>query len=114
MRKVGSHWDAFDRLILCAGLGGHVDDHARVASVNYFGVTDLLDWIVDKVPAPAVKSMELPGSAVSGIPSQLPSTLTPGPTWMISPMRDGSGGACRKRPLELKRIAPNWQRSRTS
>ncbi len=31
-----------DRLLLCAGLGGHIGDNAKVASVNYFGVVDLL------------------------------------------------------------------------
>jgi NAD(P)-dependent dehydrogenase (short-subunit alcohol dehydrogenase family) len=36
---------ALDRLVLCAGLGPHVDDFAKVASVNYFGAVDLLDGL---------------------------------------------------------------------
>jgi NAD(P)-dependent dehydrogenase (short-subunit alcohol dehydrogenase family) len=32
-----------DRILLCAGLGGHIDDSALVASVNYFGAVALLD-----------------------------------------------------------------------
>jgi len=36
---------ALDRLVLCAGLGVHVDDSARIASVNYFGAVDLLDGL---------------------------------------------------------------------
>ena len=32
-----------DRLLLCAGLGGHVGNNAMVASVNYFGAIELLD-----------------------------------------------------------------------
>jgi NAD(P)-dependent dehydrogenase (short-subunit alcohol dehydrogenase family) len=34
---------ALDRLVLCAGLGSHVEDLARIASVNYFGAVELLD-----------------------------------------------------------------------
>jgi NAD(P)-dependent dehydrogenase (short-subunit alcohol dehydrogenase family) len=36
-----------DRLVLCAGLGAHVDDLTEVASVNYFGAVDLLDGLKD-------------------------------------------------------------------
>jgi NAD(P)-dependent dehydrogenase (short-subunit alcohol dehydrogenase family) len=36
-----------DRLVLCAGLGAHVDPPSRVASVNYFGAVDLLDGLLD-------------------------------------------------------------------
>ncbi len=32
-----------DGLVLCAGLGAHVEDLAAIASVNYFGAVDLLD-----------------------------------------------------------------------
>ena len=38
---------ALDRLVLCAGLGPHVEDAAKIASVNYFGAVDLLDGLVD-------------------------------------------------------------------
>ena len=34
-----------DRLVVAAGLGGHVEDLAAVASVNYFGAVELLDGL---------------------------------------------------------------------
>ena len=34
-----------DGTVLCAGLGGHIGENATVASVNYFGVADLLDGL---------------------------------------------------------------------
>jgi len=36
-----------DRLVLAAGLGGHLDDGALVARVNYFGAVSLLDGFRD-------------------------------------------------------------------
>jgi NAD(P)-dependent dehydrogenase (short-subunit alcohol dehydrogenase family) len=38
---------ALDRLVLCAGLGSHLDDLPLVASVNYFGTIDVLDGLKD-------------------------------------------------------------------
>jgi NAD(P)-dependent dehydrogenase (short-subunit alcohol dehydrogenase family) len=38
--------DEIDRLVLCAGLGAHVDDLAKIVSVNYFGAVDLLDGLL--------------------------------------------------------------------
>lgn len=35
-----------DRLVLCAGVGGHVEDPALVASLNYFGTVALLDGLL--------------------------------------------------------------------
>lgn len=35
-----------DGLVLCAGLGGHIDDTVSVAEVNYFGVVELLDGLL--------------------------------------------------------------------
>jgi hypothetical protein len=32
-----------DRLVVCAGIGGHLPDLAKIASVNYFGAVDVLD-----------------------------------------------------------------------
>lgn len=40
-----------DRLVLCAGLGGHVEDPALVASVNYFGAVALLDGLLPDLRA---------------------------------------------------------------
>jgi NAD(P)-dependent dehydrogenase (short-subunit alcohol dehydrogenase family) len=34
-----------DRLLVCAGVGGHIGDNSLVASVNYFGAVDLLDGL---------------------------------------------------------------------
>ncbi|RMF22474.1 MAG: SDR family oxidoreductase [Deltaproteobacteria bacterium] len=36
-----------DGLVLCAGLGAHVEDFRAIASVNYFGAVDLLDDLRD-------------------------------------------------------------------
>ena len=36
-----------DRLVLAAGLGGHLDDGQLVAKVNYFGAVSLLDGLRD-------------------------------------------------------------------
>ncbi len=36
-----------DQLVCCAGLGPHVDPATLVASVNYFGVVDLLDGLLE-------------------------------------------------------------------
>jgi NAD(P)-dependent dehydrogenase (short-subunit alcohol dehydrogenase family) len=59
--------EGLDRLILCAGLGGHVDDHACVASVNYFGVTDLLDGLL-----PSLRRGESPAAvAIASNSAQL-------------------------------------------
>jgi len=49
--------DGIDRLVPCAGLGPHVEDAARIVSVNYFGAVDLLDGLKDLLsgrPAAAV------------------------------------------------------------
>lgn len=40
---------SIDRLLLAAGLGGHLDDGALVARVNYFGAVELLDGLEDAV-----------------------------------------------------------------
>ena len=36
-----------DRLVLAAGIGGHIDDGQLVARVNYFGTVELLDGMKD-------------------------------------------------------------------
>jgi NAD(P)-dependent dehydrogenase (short-subunit alcohol dehydrogenase family) len=36
---------ALDRLVLCAGLGTHVEDLAMIASVNYFGAVEVMDGL---------------------------------------------------------------------
>jgi NAD(P)-dependent dehydrogenase (short-subunit alcohol dehydrogenase family) len=48
-----------DGLVLCAGLGGHIQDNARVLSVNYFGAVDLLDGFL-----PALRSGRDPATVV--------------------------------------------------
>lgn len=35
-----------DRLVTCAGIGGHVRPRSRVVSVNYFGAVDVLDGLL--------------------------------------------------------------------
>ena len=36
-----------DRLVLCAGLGAHIDDLALIPSVNYFGAVALIDALLE-------------------------------------------------------------------
>jgi len=38
---------ALDRLVVCAGVGTHVEDLRQIASVNYFGAVDVLDGLLD-------------------------------------------------------------------
>jgi NAD(P)-dependent dehydrogenase (short-subunit alcohol dehydrogenase family) len=38
---------ALDRLVLCAGLGAHIDDIALIPSVNYFGAVTLMDALLE-------------------------------------------------------------------
>lgn len=38
-----------DRLVVCAGLGPHVDDFPLIASVNYFGAVRLLDGLLGEL-----------------------------------------------------------------
>jgi NAD(P)-dependent dehydrogenase (short-subunit alcohol dehydrogenase family) len=40
---------ALDRLVVCAGLGAHVEDLARIASVNYFGAVDVMDGLLGEL-----------------------------------------------------------------
>ena len=40
-----------DRLVIAAGLGGHLDDGALVARVNYFGAVSVLDGLKDALTA---------------------------------------------------------------
>ena len=48
-----------DGTVLCAGLGGHIGNNATVASVNFFGVADLLDGFF-----PALQRGEDPSAVV--------------------------------------------------
>lgn len=40
---------SLDRLVLCAGVGAHLDDFALIASVNYFGAIVLLDALLPQL-----------------------------------------------------------------
>jgi len=48
-----------DGLVLCAGLGGHIRDNAKVLSVNYFGAVELLDELL-----PALRKGRHPAAVV--------------------------------------------------
>jgi NAD(P)-dependent dehydrogenase (short-subunit alcohol dehydrogenase family) len=37
---------ALDRLVVCAGIGAHVEDLALIASVNYFGAVEVMDGLL--------------------------------------------------------------------
>lgn len=45
LRTIDMAEGRIDRLALCAGLGSHIEDFARIASVNYFGAIHLLDGL---------------------------------------------------------------------
>lgn len=46
LEGLGAQWGGrLDRLVLCAGVGGHVGDNELVVSVNYFGTVALLDGL---------------------------------------------------------------------
>jgi len=49
-----------DRLVLCAGLGAHLDDYAAIASVNYFGAVAVMDGLRDDLAG-------RPGAAVVAV-----------------------------------------------
>jgi NAD(P)-dependent dehydrogenase (short-subunit alcohol dehydrogenase family) len=40
---------ALDRLVICAGIGAHVEDLALVPSVNYFGAVDVMDGLLGEL-----------------------------------------------------------------
>jgi NAD(P)-dependent dehydrogenase (short-subunit alcohol dehydrogenase family) len=40
---------ALDRLVVCAGLGVHIEDLALIASVNYFGAVDVMDGLLGEL-----------------------------------------------------------------
>ena len=40
-----------DRVVLCAGLGSHLEDLALIGSVNYFGAVEVLDGLFDALQA---------------------------------------------------------------
>ena len=40
-----------DRVVLCAGLGSHLDDLALIGSVNYFGAVEVLDGLFEALKA---------------------------------------------------------------
>ena len=52
--------DGIDRLVLCAGLGTHVEDLALIASVNYFGAVEVMDGLLDSIAG-------RPGAAVVAV-----------------------------------------------
>jgi len=69
-REVARQADArLDRLVLCAGLGSHVDDLAAVVSVNYFGAVAVLDALE---PALAAGSSPAAVAIVSNVSWYLP------------------------------------------
>lgn len=49
--------EKIDRMVLAAGLGGHLDDGALVARVNYFGAVALLDGFRDALAAAQGRSV---------------------------------------------------------
>ena len=81
-----------DGVVLCAGLGGHIEDVPSVAAVNYFGVVDLLDGLL-----PALRKGQDPAAvAVCSNSAQLSPDI--GDSDLVAAMLDGDVG-------EVARIA---------
>jgi NAD(P)-dependent dehydrogenase (short-subunit alcohol dehydrogenase family) len=40
---------ALDRLVICAGIGTHVEDLAQIPSVNYFGAVEVMDGLLGEL-----------------------------------------------------------------
>jgi NAD(P)-dependent dehydrogenase (short-subunit alcohol dehydrogenase family) len=57
---------AIDGLVVCAGLGPHVEDTALIASVNYFGAVSVLDGLRDALrgDAPAAVAIASNSSTI--------------------------------------------------
>lgn len=83
-----------DRLVLCAGLGGHIGDGAKVAAVNYFGVVELLDGL-----RPALEAGRDPAAVVicSNSAQLAPDT---GASSLVAAMLNND-------PAEVARLAAN-------
>lgn len=72
-----------DQVVLCAGLGGHIDDSARVAAVNYYGVVELLDGLF-----PALQRGQDPAAvAICSNSAQLAESI--GESSLVAAMLDG-------------------------
>ena len=79
-----------DGVLLCAGLGGHIDDNSRVASVNYFGVVELLDALF-----PALrKGTNAAGVVICSNSAQLSPTI--GENTLVKAMLDGDEAEARR------------------
>jgi NAD(P)-dependent dehydrogenase (short-subunit alcohol dehydrogenase family) len=53
---------ALDRLVLCAGIGGHTGDNQKIASLNFFGTLTMLDGLRDALAAGTEPSAVVIGS----------------------------------------------------
>jgi NAD(P)-dependent dehydrogenase (short-subunit alcohol dehydrogenase family) len=63
-----------DGLVACAGLGPHVDDHAAIAAVNYFGAQELLAGLrslLARAPQPAAVAISSNSTTIPGAESPL-------------------------------------------
>lgn len=58
-----------DGLVLCAGLGAHVEPAVRVAAVNYFGAVQLLDGLMPALQRGAAASGTASAVVVSSVAS---------------------------------------------
>ncbi len=79
-----------DRLVLAAGLGGHVEDGPLVLSVNYFGSMDLLDGLL-----PAMQGR--PGAAAVAVSSNSSKFGGPGDEPVVQALLDHDEATARAR-----------------
>ncbi len=61
--------DGLDGLVLCAGLGSHLEDLALIISVNYFGTVELLDGLLpDLAGRPAAAALAIASNSAQYAP----------------------------------------------
>jgi NAD(P)-dependent dehydrogenase (short-subunit alcohol dehydrogenase family) len=71
IEKVRSEVDALDGLIVCAGLGPHVQPTSLLVAVNYFGAVDVLDGLLDTLRAgTAPAAVAIASNSIGLIPDE--------------------------------------------
>lgn len=80
---------AIDRLVLCAGLGAHIEDLGLILSVNYFGTIALLDALLPDMAGRA-------GAAALVVASNSIKFAPFGDSGFVSAMLDGNEEKARK------------------
>lgn len=85
--------DGLDGLVVCAGLGPHVRDAARVVGVNYFGALALLDDLLHRLAEGQAASAVAIASNSAG--------LTPPDADLLAALAEGNESAAAERAGDL-------------